>query len=377
MKTLTTLSEQSPRASGTIRLGIVGCGAITENAHLPAALASATVNVAALVDTSENRMQSLQRQFGLEAVLATDFRQILDRVDAVLLALPNAAHAPVGIACLSNGIHVLCEKPLAVSAAECEQLCQAARKSSSVLAVGLVTRFFPSTQLTRQLIESRFLGELHAFDYEFGTVGGWATVSGYNLARSGAGGGVLVVSGSHFIDRMIYLFGEMELVRHVEDSRGGVEANCISWFRGQVHGRPVEGRVALSKTHRLSNRLQITGEKGILEVREGQTASVTFLPAQTELRHEIFASAAKEGQTEPDYFQLQIEDFVRAIQTGGQPAVTGEQGAKSVALMERCYQNAERLEEPWCETTLDLLRAALPSVELLQGLSESSSQRKS
>jgi predicted dehydrogenase len=376
MNPLTTVPDRSLRPSGTIRLGIVGCGAITESAHLPAALASVFVQVTALVDTSETRMQYLQRQFGLDAILAKDFREILDRVDAVLLALPNAAHAPVGIECLSKGVHVLCEKPLAVSAAECEQLCQAARKSSSVLAVGLVTRFFPSTQLTRQLIESGFLGELHRFDYEFGTAGGWATVSGYNLARSGAGGGVLVVSGSHFIDRMLYIFGDMELVRHVEDTRGGVEANCISWFRGQVHGRPVDGRVALSKTHRLSNRLQIAGEKGMLEIREGQTASVTFLPAQTELRHEISASTAKNRNAEPDYFQSQIEDFARAIQTGGRPAVSGEQGSQSVALMERCYRNAERLDEPWCEATLDLLRAALPCAEISSLPSDISSRGK-
>ena len=113
-------------------------------------------------------------------------------------------------------------------------------------------------------------------DYEFGTAGSWETLSGYNLSRQKSGGGVLVVSGSHFLDRMLYLFDGVSVVKYADDSRGGVEANCVFTLACSVNGDVIEGRVALSKTHLLRNRLRIIGQRGALEIAEGQSHSVTF-----------------------------------------------------------------------------------------------------
>lgn len=345
--------------SGTVRIGIIGCGAIAEGAHLAAVLSVSQVELTAISDLNASRLQYLRRRYRLGPIAFRDYRDVVGRVDAVVLALPNHLHAPVGVELLSRGIHVLCEKPLALTRHECEQLCQAARSTSSVLAVGFFTRFFPSTELTKQLVESRFLGELQSFDYEFGTPG-WSPLSGYNLARSTCGGGVLVVSGSHVLDQMIYLFGDIDVISHADDSRGGIEANCRTWFAATVDGRPLRGRVVLSNTQRLSNRLRIVGEHGTLEVRGGQARSVTYLPSRSTLRHELTGAALPPAGAEPDYFQLQLHDFVSAIRTGAAPRVDGEQASRSVALTERCYAIATALEEPWCEATLERLARAGP-----------------
>jgi hypothetical protein len=73
---------------------------------------------------------------------------------------------------------------------------------------------------------------------------------------------------------MLYFFGDVEVVRLLDDSGGGVEANCTAEFRAVYAGRDVLEMVTLSKTHRLSNRLRIVGEKGVTVVREGQTKSI-------------------------------------------------------------------------------------------------------
>jgi predicted dehydrogenase len=360
------------RTDRKLRVAIIGAGAIAENAHLPAVLSSPVVELAALCDRDASRVRYLRRQYDLGPIGFTDYRETVGRVDAVIVALPNHLHAPVGIEFLSQGIHVLCEKPLALTRKECAELCQAARSTSSVLAVGFVTRFMPSTELTKQLIESRFLGELQAFDFEYGTPGGWAPVSGYNLARSTSGGGVLVVSGSHFLDRMLYLFGHVDVVSHVDDCRGGVEANCTTLFAATVDGRSLAGRVTLSKTHRLSNRLRITGQRGTLEVADSQTHSVTYLPAGSRWRHEITSAERSGAEVAPNSFQLQLHDFVRAIQTGTPPRVDGKQATRSVELTERCYAIAEPLAEPWCEAMQDRLRMALPQPTAGPGDAETS-----
>jgi UDP-N-acetylglucosamine 3-dehydrogenase len=349
------------RGARTVRIGIIGCGAIAEGAHLPAVLSSPQVELTALSDLNASRLQWLRRRYHLGPIAFPDYREVVGRVDAVILALPNHLHAPVGMEFLSRGIHVLCEKPLALTRHECEQLCLAARSTSSVLAVGFVARFFPSTELTKRLLESQFLGELQSFEYEFGEPGGWSPFSGYNLARSTCGGGVLVVSGSHALDHMIHLFGDVEVISHADDSRGGIEANCVTWFAATVNGRPVRGRVVLSKTHRLSNRIRIVGERGTLELGGRQTRSVSFLPSRSTVRQELSAAPLPLADAEPNYFQAQLHDFVNAIRTGAAPRVDGEQATKSVLLTERCYGLSTALEEPWCEATLErLARAGQP-----------------
>lgn len=347
-----------PAHDGRMRLGIVGCGAITEGAHLPAVLASVHAQLTVVTDTSESRLRYLQSEFGLGPITRLDYHDTFDLVDAVILALPNSLHAPVAIEFLSRGIHVLCEKPLAPTLEECEGICRAAA-GQAILAVGYVTRFFPSTELTKKLIHSGFLGSLQSFEYEFGTAGGWAPSSGYNLSRATAGGGVLVISGSHFIDRMLHIFGPVELIDYRDDSHGGVEANCVAQFQAEVLGQAVPGRVILSKTHRLANRLRVIGETGTLEVREGQARSVHFSPVHGEFQEEIFPAGTPASE-EPDYFNVQLEDFLRAIQTHSLPRIDGAQGALSVALMEQCYRTASHLDEPWNTSTLHRLRAAMP-----------------
>jgi predicted dehydrogenase len=351
------MSDFSPRR---IKLGIIGCGAVTEDAHLGAVLSSSAVELTALCDTSEHRLRVLKRRFGLASMGYLNYRDLIAHVDAVILALPNHLHASIGCELLSEGVHVLCEKPLATSRAECEKLCQTARNAKTVLAVGYFTRFYPSTQLTKQLLEAHFLGDIVSFCYEYGAVGRWAPYSGYDLARATSGGGVLIVNGSHFIDRMLYLFGPARALSYSDDSRGGVEANCILTLECMVNGRPITGRVMLSKTHSLADRLRIIGEGGTLEIGENQKHSVSYYPSDSDLRHEIFAKSSTVAAND-DYFQLQLEDFVRAILTGGEPRVSGEQGLTSVALMEECYQMATPLPEPWVDEPLERLKEILPS----------------
>ncbi|MGE0405717.1 MAG: Gfo/Idh/MocA family protein [Candidatus Korobacteraceae bacterium] len=346
-----------------LRLALVGCGAITEGSHLPAVLASYGMELAALCDANRSRAEMLRKRMGLNVPVFADHRQLIGQADAAIVATPNHLHAAVAVDLLTAGMHVLCEKPLASTREDCRRMVKAARSSSSILAVGYVQRFLPSTRLTHQLLRSGDLGKLHSFEYEFGTAGGWAPLSGYNLSRSTSGGGVLVVSGSHFADRMFCLFDRVSVRQFHDDSRGGVEANCIGQFDVAVGEQNFEGTVTLSKTHLLSNRLRIHAEKGVLEAREGQKGSVTLYPAGSDLRHEIHAP----GGGDDDPFRVQLEDFVRAVQTRSEPMVNGEEGSKSVDLMLSCYEMAQPLEEPWVDVTLSRIATSIGQAQQLAG----------
>jgi len=350
--------------SGRIRLGIVGAGAIAENAHIPAALSSNLAELTALSETNQSRLRYLQQKFSLKhEICFVDYRDVFTRADAVIIALPNHLHASLGCEFLSRSIHVLCEKPLATSVQECETMLEASRSTGAVLAVGYYTRFFSSTNLLKRLLETRLLGTISSFEYEFGTEGGWAPLSGYNLTRQTAGGGVLVVSGSHFIDRMLYLFGPARILSYKDDAHGGVEANCVAAFDCQDSGNSVEGHVTLSKTHRLSNKLRIVGANGTFEVAEGQSESVAYYPRDSDLRHEISFTSPITGSAGDDHFKMEIEDFIRAIRTGGKPMVNGQEGTESVALIEECYSIAQPIDEPWVDQSLKLIMGSIPPLD--------------
>src|SRR5262249_14601033 len=114
--TLNETNTHDRTVHSRLRVGIIGCGAIAENSHLPALLSSPLVELVAICDVSNSRLSYIQRQFSLgKAIAALDYRQLFDLVDAVVLTLPNHLHTPVGCEFLSRGIHVLCEKPLAAT----------------------------------------------------------------------------------------------------------------------------------------------------------------------------------------------------------------------------------------------------------------------
>src|SRR6476659_6990001 len=106
-----------------IRLGVVGCGQVAEHWHIPAVLAATGRDLTAIVDSSRERLDGIVDSFGLSCLATTSGDDILGSVDAVLLALPNHLHHPAARHFLSEGVHVLCEKPLANTAREARELC--------------------------------------------------------------------------------------------------------------------------------------------------------------------------------------------------------------------------------------------------------------
>src|SRR5918993_5389390 len=121
------------------RVGIVGCGAATERLHLPA-LATLGVRPVLLVDPQIDRARQLAAKFGIPNT-APDYGAHVGDLDAVIVAAPHHVHASVSVDLLRRGIHVMVEKPMAVTSAECDDVIAAARQSGAVVAVGLMPRF--------------------------------------------------------------------------------------------------------------------------------------------------------------------------------------------------------------------------------------------
>ncbi|MBI3680135.1 MAG: Gfo/Idh/MocA family oxidoreductase [Acidobacteria bacterium] len=325
-----------------VRLAIAGCGAITDESHLPAALGSPHAEVKALIDSSPDRAARLARKYGCDAEIGERLEAVLGKVEGVLIATPNHTHSLLARIALEQGVPVLVEKPLTTTYADAIELCELAKRNGTFISVGFVTRHFPVVRLMKRLLGEGFFGRLDRFCFEFGTAGGWAPVSGYNLDRNQSGGGVLVVNGTHYLDRMLYWFGWPERFTFADDSFGGVEANCRATFE---YAGGFEGSMFLSKSMSLKNRFTIEAERFHVEVSLSEVDNLTLFPKDLPGTRMSLCSTDRPAAADP--FLAQIEDFASVIRKGGSPAVDGEFGALSVKLCEQLYACRTQLEEPW------------------------------
>jgi predicted dehydrogenase len=327
-----------------VKLAIAGCGLITEESHLPAVLRSPVVELVGLVDRNLERAEALARRHALRVAISATLAPMLQTAEAVLVATPNHVHAEVCRECLENGVAVLVEKPFTITYAEACDLNRLAREHGAMIAVGLATRTFPVVDLMKRRLSENFFGKISSFHFEFGSSGGWAPVSGYNLDPKLSGGGVLVVSGSHFIDRMLYWFGEPSAFEYFDDSHGGVEANskaCLEFPGG------LRGTLFFSKTVGLKNRFVMESERYRVEMPLSETSRITLFPRDLPGTKMTIEDPSASFKADADPFRIQLEYFARAVREKSVPLVSGEEAALSVKLCEEFYRARKPLPEPW------------------------------
>jgi len=330
-----------------LKLALVGCGAVTEYRHLPALTRRDDCEVVALVDRDEGRAKRLSTQFKVPRILI-NYRDLLNcSVDAAIIALPNHLHAPASIELLKSGIHVLVEKPMALSVAECDRMLDAAEVGQAVLAVGLMWRFLHAGRFVKSAIERNLFGRIISFDMRLGFVFGWPLTSDFFFHKETAGGGVLIDTGVHTLDQLLWWLGDVRSFEYYDDSQGGVEAECELRIK-LISG--AEGIIELSRTRNLRNTAIIRGEQAEIEVGIGRNSISLRLPGspvqvtgQGVQREQ--ATIAEQGQL--DLIAAEHDDLLGAIHTGRPPAVPGTEARRSIALIEACYRKRRPLQLPW------------------------------
>lgn len=190
-----------------IRVGVIGTGSISQF-HLDAYAANPDVEIAALCDLNRVMLDKRGDAYGVDpAHRYEDYNAMLvaEKLDAVSVCTWNSAHMPCTIAALEAGANVLCEKPMATSAADAERMLQTAEKCGKLLMIGFVRRFGDDCELLKTFIDQGDFGELYHAKATYlrrkGNPGGWFG------DKSRSGGGPLIDLGVHVIDLTRYLMG--------------------------------------------------------------------------------------------------------------------------------------------------------------------------
>jgi len=334
----------------SFRIAIVGCGKIASK-HAQAVVDTDCVELTALVDQSTARAADLAKRFQIEPTISTNVEEVVDSIDGAIIATPNHLHRDLAITCLQAGVPVLIEKPIAVSVEEGEEICRASEKYNVIAAVGYMTRFQENVRLMHSLLQSNYFGAVRRFIYQFGGRGGWSPLSAYNLDRSATGGGVLVATGSHFLDRLLYWFGTPSEVELQDDSTGGPDANAHAKFQYDREGNRFSGIALFSKTVSLPGRFVMETEQGKVSLDDNANAKIRYYPnsntnvALTIENRSLNSTAPQPSTTNP--FQLQIENFVNACRFSRAPAVSAREGLQSVQLIETLYANRSPMQTDW------------------------------
>jgi predicted dehydrogenase len=330
--------------SKRFRLTLIGAGQIGAQSHLPAVLACEEVELAAIVDPAPGRAARLARSYRVSAPTFTDLGPALELADGAIIATPNDTHYAVARRCLERGIHVLIEKPMTSTYAEASALVDLVDATGLVAMVGYGTRHEANVKLLKRLLDQQHFGAVASFAYQFGSNGGWAPLSGYRAGHNGVGGGVLAVTGSHFLDRMLWFWGYPAELEYFDDGIRGPEANCLARFR---YEGGMTGTLRCSKTAVLPGGLVLETDRGQVLLTERATVDLILIPNDNPGLQYSIGARGRESHSGPDPFVTQIADFAAACRTGAGSGCNARQGAASVKLLEDLYSRKRPLAQDW------------------------------
>jgi predicted dehydrogenase len=314
-----------------VRIGIIGSGGMG-HAHANAYSGDARARIVAVADTDKARARALGEKAGAKAY--SDLARMLgkERLDAASVCTPPAGHLQATLAALDAGCHVLCEKPMALNAAQAERMVKRAAARRRLLIAAFCHRFHEPNLVAKRLIGEGRIGKVLQFRNRFA---GMIPMEGKWFSDPKvAGGGAIIDTSIHSIDLFRYLVGDavsvsarlatmiqpikvedssMLLLQTADGAIGSIEA-CWS--------SPVSGAM-----------IEIYGSQGTL-----------IVDYETGLRYRTTAMKAwrRPKLTGPDRFTAQARHFLDCVLGERDPIVTGRDGWMAARIADAAYASAKQ-----------------------------------
>ncbi|WP_156857144.1 Gfo/Idh/MocA family protein [Oceanobacillus sp. AG] len=331
-----------------IRVAVIGCGSIAKHRHLIEYNNNPHVEIVAVCDINEARVKETAEKYHAKAYKSYEALLESENIDAVSVCLPNYLHAPVSIAALNAGAHVLCEKPMATSREEAEQMIEAAERNNKKLMIGHNQRFVSSHQKARKLIEQGEVGKIYSFRTSFGHGGpeGWSAdgADSWFFKKDQAFIGAMGDLGVHKADLLRYLLGEefVEVGAFVEtNAKENIDVDDNATLILKTTSGIV-GTLAASwaYTAKEDNSTILYGENATLRLEDDPEYSLIVQYNNGEVvKYELDGIQSNEdgGQTTSHT----IDHFVESILHDTNPLIDGEEGKKSLQVILGALESVE------------------------------------
>jgi predicted dehydrogenase len=351
-----------------IKTALVGCGKVG-HLHAAALQSLPESEFVAVCARSPEKAGAFAAKYGVAAFTSVEEMISRAKVQAICICTPHPEHASPAIAAAKAGVHVLVEKPLTASLADCDAMLAAAKANKTILSTVCQRRFYPPCRRIHDAIQNGHIGKPAL---GVATIFGWRDEAYYRSdpwrgSWRHEGGGVLVNQSPHQLDLLLWYLGEAEEVfgywanqNHpyieVEDTavavvrfKKGALGNIVV---SNSQNPALHARVSVHGTNGASVGVQtdggamfVAGMSNIIEPPFNDIWTVpgeqSFLSKWKEEDAKLFASV---NPTE-HFHRLQIQDFLRAVIEQRPPSITGEDGRRTVELFTAIYR-AERDRQP-------------------------------
>ena len=340
-----------------VRIGLIGYGKVA-HLHAKAIAASNGGELVSVCGRNTQRRNDFAAQWKIASRENADQMALHDKIDAVIIATPHPQHCEGALEAFSAGLHVLVEKPMALSEAECNKMIAASQKAGKFLSVVCQRRWFPACQRIKNAIDEGKLGKPVLAQV---TILGWRDKAYYESDPwrgkwATEGGGILINQAPHQIDLMHWFMGPFEKIHgfwdnfnhpyiEVEDSaaaavrfkNGGIGSVLVS--NSQKPG--IYAKVHIHGSAAWSAGVQTDGGAmfiaGMSSIVEPPLNDLWTIEGEKELLDKFRAEDEAFFKTiDPTvhFFTCQIDDFCSAITDGRPPAISGEDGLETVRFIE-------------------------------------------
>ena len=320
-----------------VRYAVVGLGHIAQVAVLPAFRNAANSELFALVSGNSEKLEKVGKKYVLDHLYSyEDYSRALSNVDAVYLALPNHLHREYAVRAAAAGVHVLCEKPMAVTSEDCQAMIEAAKQNHVKLMIAYRLHFEAGNLEAIRLAKGGKLGDVRIFSSEFAQ-----QVADNNVRVTepvARGGGPVYDMGVYCINAARYLFGsEPTEVFAVTANNGDKRFQRVEEMTSVVMRFPEERLATFTCSFGAADigRYALIGTKGILRFDPAYEYAMA-------IKQEVTRDEKTKTRTFPkrDQFAAQIVYFSDCILKDKEPEPSGLEGLADVRIVEAIYESA-------------------------------------
>ncbi|HYO20794.1 MAG TPA: Gfo/Idh/MocA family oxidoreductase [Flavisolibacter sp.] len=328
---------------GKLGIALVGLGSYSQEQLAPALQQTSHCYLAGIVTGSEEKKARWKAKYNLAdnaCYTYENFASVKDNpeIDIVYVVLPPALHAEYAVRAAQAGKHVICEKPMAITAEECDRMIAACREAGKQLSIGYRLHFEPYNKEVMRLGQNKVYGRINLIEADHGL----GDVQGWRIDKALAGGGPLMDVGVYCVQAVRYVTGmepiavtAQEGFKHDRQKFATVEES-IEWQMEMPDGTIAK---CTSSYAEKKNRLRVEAENGWFELE----------PAYP---YNDLKGKTSDGEMNfPDVNQqaLQMDDFALCIKEERPTPVPGEEGRKDVKILQAIYKAMETGERVMIE----------------------------
>ena len=337
-------ASETKGANRKLGYAIVGLGYYATRVIMPRFEDCKYSRLTALVSGTPSKLAQFGDEYKIPArsrYSYANFDAIRDNpdVDIVYVILPNSMHAEYTIRAAKAGKHVLCEKPMAVSSAECEAMIAACRSADKKLMIGYRSHVEPHNMHAIRLARQGAVGKAGLVESEHGFPIGDPTQ--WRLKRALSGGGSLMDIGIYSLQALRYMSGEepvsVTAIEHTDrnDIRFREVEDRLSWSMQFPSGLIGQGFSSYSSGH---NHVRLTGDKGWIDMEPATGYGGHAMRVKIGDREEKVTPPPGLGANQ---FAAQLDEMSQAVLQDRQPLTPGEEGLRDLRLIEAIYRSAK------------------------------------